>query len=454
MPWDLEAEVVVIGAGAAGSVAAGVCATHHRGVDTVLLEQDTSKFSNSSIASAFIPAAGTRFQQAAGYPDSPETMAADIQRKNNNESDEALTLNLCCRSAEVIHWLADVAQVPMEFAEEISWFGHSVHRMHSHPLRSGIPILADLHNFLRACPRLTFMDKTVAVGLLRDDGGVISGVEATSNDALIRIRTRQVVLSTGGFGANPKMVAQYIPEMSGAWHIGASTSRGDGIRWGIEFDGASALMNAYQGRDTIREDSTRVTPGVITEGGIAVNQAGERFAREDIGYSPLAAVFRKQPGEFVYLIWDERIHREIENLHIMVEADKAGEIRRFATSGELAEFFSIPRRPLERTVSSYNQVPIDGIDEVGRLKCTYPLESPYFVARVTGAIGHTQGGLIINSNGQVLDSERRIIPGLYAAGNDAAGLSGSGSDGYLSGNGWFFAITTGYVIGEAIAAEA
>ena len=64
------------------------------------------------------------------------------------------------------------------------------------------------------------------------------------------------------------MIKQYIPDMSDAWHIGAATNQGMGIRSGISLGGQTKLMGGFQGRDTIREDGTRVTPGVISEGGL------------------------------------------------------------------------------------------------------------------------------------------------------------------------------------------
>ncbi len=66
---------------------------------------------------------------------------------------------------------------------------------------------------------------------------------------------------------------------------------------------------------------------------------------------------------------------------------------------------------------------------------------------MTGALFHTQGGLRVNAHAQVL-RQGRPIPGLYAAGGSAAGISGHGADGYLSGNGLLCALGLGYIAGH------
>ena len=79
---------------------------------------------------------------------------------------------------------------------------------------------------------------------------------------------KRVVLATGGFNANREMLARYIPEMADAPNIGARSNRGEGIQWGMDAGAAVDHMGGYQGRDCIFDDGTRLTPGVINEGGI------------------------------------------------------------------------------------------------------------------------------------------------------------------------------------------
>jgi fumarate reductase flavoprotein subunit len=89
-------------------------------------------------------------------------------------------------------------------------------------------------------------------------------------------------------------------------------------------------------------------------------------------------------------------------------------------------------------------------DPLGRSAWEAPLQPPYGLVKVEGALFHTQGGLLVDHNAAVL-RRGRPIPGLYAAGGAAAGMSGHGPDGYLAGNGLLAALGLGYLAGTAAA---
>jgi fumarate reductase flavoprotein subunit len=76
------------------------------------------------------------------------------------------------------------------------------------------------------------------------------------------------------------------------------------------------------------------------------------------------------------------------------------------------------------------------------------LEAPYFGAKVTGALFHTQGGLRVDFDGRVLRENGTTVPNLYAGGGVAAGISGHGAGGYFSGNGLLTALGYGMLAGR------
>ena len=82
-----------------------------------------------------------------------------------------------------------------------------------------------------------------------------------------------------------------------------------------------------------------------------------------------------------------------------------------------------------------------------------PLEAPFYGIHVRGALFHTQGGLRVNGLARVLREEGSPIPGLYAGGGTAVGISGRGHEGYSSGNGLLAATVLGKIAGEAASAE-
>jgi len=92
-----------------------------------------------------------------------------------------------------------------------------------------------------------------------------------------------------------------------------------------------------------------------------------------------------------------------------------------------------------------------GRDFVGSL----PLHPPYCAVRVTGALFHTQGGLVVDGNARVTRENGTALPNLFAVGGAACGVSGSKAEGYLSGNGLLSAVALGRIAGvEAAHAEA
>jgi fumarate reductase flavoprotein subunit len=73
------------------------------------------------------------------------------------------------------------------------------------------------------------------------------------------------------------------------------------------------------------------------------------------------------------------------------------------------------------------------------------------LAWVTHGVLTTQGGVVIDPCGRVLDAGGSPVPGLYAAGGTACGLAGPSSDGYSSGNGLLSAFGMGWIIGNSLA---
>jgi fumarate reductase flavoprotein subunit len=212
-------------------------------------------------------------------------------------------------------------------------------------------------------------------------------------------------------------------------------------------------MSGYQGRDCISADGTRVTPPVLNEGGIAVNSSGKRFVNERQDYSALASIYRQQPGHVAFFIWDQRIQHMVEDVFVMQQAMARGGIVCANSTAEIAAAYELPAVVLSRTLARYNAGVQRGDDEFGRSELSEPLCAPYFAAKITGAIAHTQGGLVVDSACRVLRVDGTPIPNLYAGGNTMAGLSGDGAAGYLSGNGLMVAYTSAYLIGQHVVAS-
>ena len=450
MPWGINTDLVVVGGGGAGLMAAGTAAMANDNINVVLLEQDPDEPCNTEIASNFIPAAGTRFQREAGVHDAADVFASDVMDKNGGRGNPEIIHSFCLCAAEAVHHLADAFGVDIEFAPELTWVGHSNRRLHAHPTRGGPPIVAQLRKHIDEQTNVIVLNHTRATGLVLD-GESVTGVTAERAGQPLHLEAACVALTTGGFSANRKMLTEFIPEMADAPNIGSKCDNGDGIRWGQAAGAALSLMSGYQGRDCIFEDGTRVTPPVLNEGGIAVNNSGHRFVNEREDYWALARVYRAQPGGVAYFFWGGRIQRMVENLLVMRQAMERGGIVHGTSLTAIADAFDLPGTAIEETIARYNSGVRQNADAFGRQALTVPLEAPWYAARITGAIAHTQVGLSVDTCCRVLRDDKTPIPGLYAGGNTIAGLSGDEPAGYLSGNGLLVAYSSGRIIGRHVA---
>jgi fumarate reductase flavoprotein subunit len=91
-----------------------------------------------------------------------------------------------------------------------------------------------------------------------------------------------------------------------------------------------------------------------------------------------------------------------------------------------------------------------GTDGFGRsFAGVAPLAPPFHAVKVTGALFHTQGGLVVDGRARVLRPDGTALPNLFAAGGAACGVSGGRASGYLSGNGLLTAFAYGALAGRA-----
>lgn len=438
---------MVVGGGACGQMAAFNAA--RRGVETLLLEKSRRVGCNAELASGSIPAVGTRFQKAAGVTGTAEQMAEDILRKNKGQADREIVLTLCRRSTELIDLLVDDVGLPLTLNTDASRSGFSFLRLHNPPGRTGGPLIRALQDAFTKLPNATFADDTPGEGLVVDARGAVVGVRAGGDE----IRAKKVILACDGFGANREMLRRWIPEMADVDCIGTQNNTGDGIRWGLELGAATRHMGGYQGHGYICVGyGTRLVPEIPQLGAIFVNANAERFCKDDQGYSEFAREALAQPGGFAFGIFDQRIHDVISHTDHFKDTIASGALRSAPTLEDLAVQLRLDPARLRATVDGYNEGVRQGKDPFGRVALAPLGKAPYYAAKVTGTLAHTQGGLRVDTSARVLREDGSVIENLYAGGGTAAGISGDGPDGYMSGNGLLSALGLGMIAGEHAAA--
>ena len=448
VPFPVAVETLIVGAGAAGLTAA--LAAAEAGQAVLVLERDPVPAGSTALSAGLIPAAGTRWQAAAGIDDDPALFVADIQKKASGENDPALVALMTGAAAPALEWLSDRHGLPFSLVTDFDYPGHSRRRMHGLPSRSG----ADLIDALRAAAERAGIDilTEARVTTLHADGTGIAGVTLTRPDGTSEsIGCNRLILACNGFGANRALVARHMPAIAGALYFGHPGNEGEAMLWGAALGAAIRHPGAYQGHGNVAHPhGILITWAVIMEGGCQINRDGLRFWNEAQGYSEAARAVLSQPGGEAVAVFDTRIAAIARQFADFRAAEAQGAVRRFDSVAALASGMGLPPDETAATLAAFEAAKAGAPDAFGRpLTGAAPLTAPYCAVRVTGALFHTQGGLAVDDTARVRQAAGGPFPNLFAAGGAACGVSGAGDAGYLSGNGLLAAVTLGRIAGTA-----
>ena len=450
--FDTEVPLVIVGSGAAGLCAA--LAAKEAGVDPVVLERDAVPSGSTALSAGLIPAAGTRFQRAKGIKDDPQVFAADIQRKAHGENDPVLVDTIARGSAPLIEWLTDRYGLPFEVIDNFAYPGHSAMRMHGLPSRTGLELINRLRVAAEAND-IVIMTGSKAEKLFADSDGRIHGVGLLHGDGTYeKTGCGALVLACNGYGGNPSLVRELVPEMADALYFGHPGNQGDAVIWGRALGAQLLHLGGYQGHGSVATPhNILITWAVIMQGGIQVNTEGRRFCDESCGYSEQAAEVLRQPGKIAWDVFDERIAMVARQFEDFRNAERAGALLAADDLNQLAGLMRVPAAALVGEMTE-----VEGLksraaqDRFGRKFVPEQLcKAPFYAIKVTGALFHTQGGLAIDPNGRVKHASGLAFPNLFAAGGAAAGISGETAAGYLSGNGLLSATVLGRAAGNSAA---
>lgn len=446
--FDLEVAVCIIGAGACGMVAA--LAAQEAGAEVLVLEADAVPSGSTALSAGLIPAAGTRLQAQAGIEDTPDLFAADIQAKAKGENPQPLVDVLAQQAAPTLDWLSGSCRLPFSVVTNFDYPGHSRRRMHGLPSRAGRELIDSLRSLCEARGIDIICNRRAQV--IFTQGDRVVGVGVDGPDGVETIGATALILACNGFGGNRAMVAQHMPRIEQALWFGHDGNRGEAVTWGDRLGAETLHLGAYQGHGNVAHPhGILITWATITGGGVQVNAHADRFWDESQGYSEAARAVLAQPGGIAWTIFDARIAATARQFQDFKDAEAAGAIKQADTLEDLAALCGLPEKALAKTLKD---IPTEAPDSFGRSFNGPPLAAPFHAVKVTGALFHTQGGLNVSTRAEVKRHKGGIVPGLFAAGGAAVGVSGTGDSGYLSGNGLLSAVVLGRIAGQAASEHA
>jgi fumarate reductase flavoprotein subunit len=191
------------------------------------------------------------------------------------------------------------------------------------------------------------------------------------------------------------------------------------------------------------------------QGGVVVDAEGRRFGDETVGYSEYAALLAARPGGHGWIVLDDRISGLCSSFTDFRDVVESGALRSADTLSELAGRTGMSATVLAAEIDAIAAVARgEAKDPHGRTAVVAPLAPPYHAIEVVPALFHTQGGLLVDGHGQVLDTAGTPLGGVYASGGAAVGMSGHGAAGYLAGNGLLPALGLAYLAAAHLATAA
>ncbi|QNM16068.1 flavocytochrome c [Fusobacterium hominis] len=432
-------DVVVIGAGGAGLVAA-IEAKLNGAKNVAVLEKMAFAGGNTLISGGEYAAPNNWIQEKKGIQDSKDIFYNDILKGGDNEGDPKLVRVLADNALDGAKWLRDYIDVTFE-DRQLFFGGHSVERSLVPKDATGVEMIKKL---LAKADELGIKVyyETPATELIVDKDRVV-GVKAESATTDYTFNAKNgVIIASGGFGSNVQMRMKYNKDIDDSI-LSTNTVgiTGDGIvmaeKVGAKLEDMQ-FIQTYPTCDPISGALLYFGDVRLAGGSILVNQEGKRFVEELQRRDVISMAIKSQPGSVAYQFCDqaqvdnsgvaEHHKGEVEYLFNNKLLVKANTIK------EAADFFGIDAKELEKTVDKYNEYAKNGKDlefnKRGKLT-PFDKNGPFYIMKAVPAVHHTMGGLKIDENARVINQNGEPIKGLYAAGEvtgDIHGTNRLGSD--------------------------
>ncbi len=432
----IAADVVVIGAGVCGLMAAYTAAK--AGAKTVLLEK-SEKFNTRGGHNA---ALRSKIQLEEGLDYDPVRVTRELTKWASNNVDVGQILAWATNCSPIMDELIDMAK---ENNIEVMRWGNDVPDQFYPEYKSvhmfGGMDQSILGGMLEAAAKKAGADfhySTPAEQLVKDDKGKVSAVVAKNADGVYQKFTaaKSIILCTGDYGNDPEMVQAYCPRAAEVdMNVYAPpVNTGDGHKMGLWIGAAMQKQVPH-------------TPMVHNLGAapfsgnpfLRINIKGERYENEDVPIPSMANSSQLQPGHKTWTIYDSTFEEDLPKMGLsfsranavsertitgMEAAVESGSLIKADTLDELAQKIGVPVDAFNATVARYNELAAKGVDEdFGKSSemMTGIDTAPYYASYNSLALLVVLGGLAVNHRFQVIGTDDKVIDGLFAAGNAAGG---------------------------------
>lgn len=435
-------DLVVVGGGPGGMAAALEGARH--GADVILVEAGDRIGGNAARSTGYLAFQNFAMQTEAGIEDSVEKFMADMEAEIEIQKDRYGIVF----DAELARLFAEESSDTYRFLVDLGFrFNRFLIRPKQHTTDRMVDV-EDTAMFINLFePALAEAGVEIRTntraGRLLTDGERVVGVATDAGDIAAR---KGVVLAAGGYQANSELRTRYQPaSMSDTPYLGTEHDRGDGH-----------LMGQAVGGDLI--NMTMIPPlimvaSALVEDSIAVNLDGRRFHDEAGPYDDRVAALHRQPDRLAWYVFDDRTACAKRRLVEEMPMDPATA----PTLEGLAREIGCDPRGLVEAIQHWNETVTSGVTPdpaFGRVIFPDPrvgiIDAPFHASRMIEGINFPAGGFRVTTDTQVINVFGDPIPGLFAVGDCAGGLSCTIGLGGMRITG---ALSLGRIAGRAIATD-
>ena len=428
-PRQYTFDIVIVGSGCAGLAAAIEAADN--GARVALLEKMSMPFGNTIYAGGIFNATNTYVQKAQGLTDTVDAFYEDMMKVSLNLGNPELTRIFAEESASAIQWLTDRAGVRFKKIVTEVWPGlNRGHQVTGELKPGGNQLVKQLLDVINKSSRIKYFTNTKAVELLKTPLLECTGVRAISEDLgeVIFNAKGGVIMASGGFHANKEMVCKYMGGSATLMPMrGSPYMMGENIELTRPFFPYYANMDQFHGGPI--HGPTQANPSTLVNYGLIVDRKGQRVIDEAKTYVEVAKELPSVTRDnWAYIIMDSAIV-DIDTVAIRIDRYKRknAPIYKGDTIESLAQAMQVDAKTLKATMEGYNRAVKDGkaadLTPANTLANPRPVVKPPFIALpFQGGMTATFGGPCINEDGQVINTEKAPVPGLYAAGNAIGGL--------------------------------
>jgi fumarate reductase flavoprotein subunit len=477
----VKADLVIIGGGAAG-LAAGLAAVE-KGASTIILEKRGSLGGNAIMAGGIL-AAESPTQKRAMIDMRKDDCFRTAMNHAHWKINPLIVRAFIDRSGDTIKWMEEKGLNFTCFPEALPGLG-GFHL----PEGAGAGLIKHLAG---ECKKLgvKVLFHSQARKVITGTKGEVSGVQAISNGEEFSIKTKSVIIATGGYGGNKKLLKEHCPDYRDNMTCYGVPNMGDGLSLamalGADTEGLGilhkvgpALPKSIILRIGTEPNIMRVQLSaiILEPNTIWINNRGKRFTDESIGFNHFESAnpVLIQPDNTCFTLFDSKIlqdwieqgliigmgiptgepGKKLQGLERAIQEHvKRGWVKIANTWDQIAEWIGANPEILESTIEEYNANCDSGYDPIFNKNRKYlvPLRTPpYYAIKARADFLSTIGGIKINEHMEVLDKKGNPIPGLYAAGIDTGGWSPETYNGVLPGNAFGFSVNSGRIAGEKAA---